>query len=103
MQRTDANTIEEVFPEFTLLHQVSKIVICRHYEPQIHLDAFESAQRFKHAVFDHAQQLRLDRHAHFTDLVEKQRTSVGEKKPSRFCLFGIGEGAFFITEQFRFK
>jgi len=53
------------------------------------------------ALLQHAQQLDLGREVDVADLVEEERSAVGELEPSLLALLGAGEGAFLVAEELR--
>ena len=74
---------------------------CNH--PDVYLGPPHAPERFHNVVFEDTKQLGLSRQAHLSDFIQKQCPSVRQLKASRLALLGIGERAFFISEQFRLE
>ena len=53
-------------------------------------------------VLEHAQQLGLQQRREFADFVEEERAAVGRFEQALLHLLGVGEGAFFVAEEFGF-
>src|SRR4030067_303628 len=53
-------------------------------------------------VLDDAEELCLEVRGHLSDLVEKERSSLGHLKDAPFGRNGARKGALFIPEEFRF-
>jgi SAM-dependent methyltransferase len=69
------------------------------HQARIHADLGAPADAHEFAIFEEAQELCLDVHRHFTDLVEKQRASGGRFHLPTRALVRAGERAAFVPEQ----
>ena len=54
------------------------MTIGRGKESHVDFDLFTTAEPSHRALFNHAQQLRLEQRGHFTNFVEQERSRVGE-------------------------
>ena len=66
-------------------------------------DGHVVADALEDALLQHAQQLDLHGRADVPDLVEEQGAALGDLKAPLACGDRPGEGAFFVSEQFRFE
>ena len=67
------------------------------------MDRLRSADADHDFFFQHAQQLGLAAEAQVADLVQKQRAAGGQLELALAALVGVGEGPFFVAEQFAFE
>ena len=72
-------------------------------DPYVHADVSLAAQSGELAVLQDMEQLRLKRGRHLADLVEKDRSVVGELEFSRFRLQSSAECASLEAEHLRFE
>ncbi len=89
----------EVAAEFSSVHQFLKILIGRRHQSHVHADLLAAAQPKIRHVVQHPQQLDLDLQFQVPNLVQKQRSLVGDLKESRLGGVGAAERAFFVAEQ----
>ena len=67
------------------------------------LDVVGAADPHELALLEHPQQLDLHLERQLADLVEKQRTAVGQLELAELAAGGAGERAAFVTEQLGFE
>jgi hypothetical protein len=73
-------------------------VRCRHHPHVGGLDRL-GAEPLELAVFDRAQDLGLTRRAHVGDLVDEERSAVGQLELAAHAVLRTGEGAAFVAEE----
>ena len=71
----------------------------RHHA-DIDLHAGTAADPLEGVALEDPQKLRLDRRAHFADLVEKQRALMGCFELASLAVGGAGEGSLLVAEEF---
>ena len=69
-------------------------------DPHVDADVLRSADPIDHFLLEHAEQFRLSAGAHVADLIEKQRATIGQFELAGAGLMCVGEGSFFVPEQF---
>ena len=99
VELTDADAVEKVLTKLPLLDQVPELLVGGHQEPEIDLDAFDAPQRLDHVVFQHAQELGLNRVAHLVDFVKKERAAMRQEQAARLGFPGVRERSLLVTEQ----
>src|SRR5262247_3671109 len=99
----DVQTIEEVFAEIAGPDGALKVGVGRGDDPHVDLARLRVAERGEFALLDHAQQSRLGFGRDRADLVEEDRTVVGDLEQPFFGRDGAGERAFRVAEEFRFQ
>ena len=68
-------------------------------QSHVDLDGLQPTDALERSLLQHPQQLGLGLQADVADLVEKQRTAVGQLETSDLVAIGAGEGAFYVAEQ----
>src|SRR5881628_2650234 len=76
-----------------------RLLVATNQEPEIDLDAFDAPQRLDHVVFQHAQELGLNRVAHLVDFVKKERAAMRQEQAARLGFPGVRERSLLVTEQ----
>src|SRR6266542_150527 len=71
-------------------------------DAHVHRDLFRAAEPPHLAVFEHAQQLRLQHHRHLGDLIQEERARVGQLEAAFAFGYRAGEGAALVAEELRF-
>ncbi len=99
----DVEPIIEIQPKALFFDEIREFLVGRRNDSDIDLGAPYASQRFDNMVLEDTQQLGLSREAHLSDFIQKQGPAVRQLKPPRLALLGIGECAFFISEQFRLQ
>ena len=98
----NVQTIEEILSEFSLFHSGrGRSVRCSDH-PDRYRDARAGPNATHLSLLKDAQKLGLDFRCHLGDLVEKQGASVGLLEAADAPLQRIGEGPFFMAEEFAF-
>ena len=93
----------EVFSKCAAVDGVAKIHVRREQRAHVHLAAAACSYGPNLLVFEHAQQLRLHRRAHFADFVEQQRTAIGLDEDAVGGTIRSRERASDVTEQLAFQ
>ena len=101
--RHDADAVIEIRAEIAALHRFFEVLVGRADDAHVNLDRAHAADAFKLAFLQNAQQLRLEGRRDLADLVEKQRAAVRKFETTLAHGDGAGEGAFLMTEEFRFE
>src|SRR4030042_2660012 len=96
----DIESVIKILPESALLHLFSQILIGRSNHPDIHLQGFLSAHPLKAVILQDPKQEDLGGRGNLTNLIEENRPSIGQFKPSDLSPDGPGESTFFMTEEF---
>src|SRR5262249_39680195 len=91
--------VVEIEPERTLLHSLSEIAIGGRDHTHVNLYILGASQAAEALVFQHAQQLRLQLHRKFPDLVEEYGTAARHLQDPQLLRTGVRERALFISEQ----
>ena len=97
------DAVEEVFTENALAHEFAQVLVRRRDDPHVGLDRLDRPERFINPLLQHPQQSDLHGRRDVADLVQKQRTAVGQSKAAEFILPGISKCPRLVTEQFRFQ
>src|SRR5438876_2815070 len=100
VNREKIQTMEQVFPEHSLLHRFREITIRRRYDTNVDLDRLDSSEPFEFHFLKDPQNLRLGARVHIPDLIEKNRALIGEFELSDLALDGSCERALFEAEKF---
>ena len=74
--------IEEILAKRLVADRVLEVAVRGRDDADVDLDGLRAPEAFDDALLKHAQQLDLDLHRQFTDLVEKQRGLVGGFEPA---------------------
>ncbi len=102
--RHDAQTVVQVLAQHPRAQRVLGVAVRGRDEAHVHHRVGPLTAHAPHdAVLDHAQQLRLDRLRHLDQLIQEQRAAVGHFEQAGFVADRAGEGAFHVTEHFRFE
>src|SRR5262249_57132883 len=87
----DVQTVEEVFAEIAGPDGALKVGVGRGDDPHVDLARLRVAERGEFALLDYAQQSRLGFGRDRADLVEEDRTVVGDLEQSFFGRDGAGD------------
>ena len=104
-QRRDADVdhvkpIVKIYAKLTLLNHLLQGSVSGRNEAHIHRNAFRTAYSLDFPLLNGAQQFRLDAGGELVDLVQKQRTLVGQLKLSHFSApAGSRKGPLLIAEK----
>ena len=98
MHRVDA--VVQVFAETAFPHQLLQVHIRGADQADIHRNGLGTAHTHHASVLDHPQQLGLQVQRNIADFVQEQRPAVGLLKLAYMARMGIGEGAFYVAEEF---
>src|SRR3989442_15635140 len=72
IDRHDAQTVEEVGAEISILDLVFQITMGGAHDPNVDSDRFVAPESFNSSLFEGAQQLRLHVRTHIAYLIEEQ-------------------------------
>src|SRR5207253_9910134 len=97
--RYDVDAIEEVFAHLAARDHLFEVAVGRGDHADVHLDQAVPAELFDFALLEHAQQLELHRGRNTFDLVEEQRTDVGELDLARAVMDRTRKRTALVTEQ----
>ena len=94
---------EQVLAEAARRDFFGEVRVGRRDDPDVDVARAGRADALEIAGLEHAQQLRLQVQRDVGDLVEKQRTAVGELETADAVRLGVGEGALDVAEQLAFE
>ena len=96
--------IEQVGAEQTPLHFLFQISVGGYDQPEIQLNTPVAGQPLNGLFLNQLQKLGLNMGRQLADLIQKQRSVVGQLDLTDLAAGGCaGESAFFIAEQFRIQ
>jgi len=99
----DVEAVEEILAELAVANGLAKIDVGGGDDAHVHLNLRDSAQVHEAAVLQDAQDFGLGVHAHGDDLVQEERTSVGDFKEAFLRGYGRGECALDMAEERGFE
>ncbi len=92
--------IVEILSKGALLHKRRQLTPGGRQHTDVHLDRLAAADARDDAVFQHAQEFRLELERHLADFVEENRAALGMLEMSFAHLVGAGERTPLMTEEF---
>src|SRR6266566_690389 len=98
--RDDAQPVVEIGTERTSLNGLLQVPVCRGNDPHVHADGLVTADPLEVALLEHAEQLRLQLQRQIPDLVQEERTPVGELKPPNASSQSARECTLLMSKQF---
>ena len=98
--RENVKPIKQIFPEFSLANNLCKIAVSRGNDPNIDMNGPGASQALKLLLLQHPQQFRLQFERNVSDLVQKERASMGQFESPLFLHERTGERALLVSEQF---
>ena len=98
-QLEGADAKVQVFAELAQRDRAAQVLVGRGDHAQVELDGTLAAEAHQRTFLQHAQQLGLQLHRHFSNLVEKQRPALRLLEQAAVQVQRAGEGALFVTEQ----
>ena len=107
-KRRDANVddiqaIKKVFSESLFFNFFVEVFVSCSQNPHIGVDRTCSAEALELAILQNSQQFHLKCWTDLADLIEKQRSSIGQFKSAFLPAVRAGESSLLISEQFRFE
>src|SRR5437867_855354 len=96
----DGKPEKQVFSKLLLLDEILQISIRCSHHPRIDANGFKSADTFERLLFDHTQNLGLNRKVKLADLVEKHRSLVCQFELSGLSSKGARIRTFLMSKQF---
>ena len=103
MQIHDVDAVEQIGTESSVLNFLFQLAIGGANHAHFDFLVFLRADAAELSVLQKLQQLRLQRHVQFGNLIEKQRATVRHLDAARLHSVGAGEGSFFVAEKFAFE
>ena len=103
LDRYHIEPVEEILTERTIGHHPREIGVRCGDDSYVDLDGVRVADALELTLLQHPQQLRLERGAHRSDLVEEQRALVRLLETSLPCDHRAGERAAHVPEQLRLE
>ena len=95
----DVETIVEIFAETVLGHQLREIGIRCGDDADVDFDHIDGAKPHEFFFLDHAKELGLSVEVDVPDLVQKDRSAVGDFKETTLGSDGAGERALDMAEE----
>src|SRR5689334_22701967 len=89
--------VVKIEPEMTRFALCFQIAIGSSEHAHVERNVFQPTDATKRALFQHAQEFRLQREFELTDFVEQERAAFSLFEQSFLACFRVCEGAFFIT------
>ena len=83
-----------------MLNIVEEIPIGCCYHPYVDLNGFYPADALKFGFLKCSEELHLDFRWNFSDLVQKERASIGQLKTTRFATHGSCKRSLLVAEEF---
>src|SRR5688572_30226359 len=103
LDRNNCQTVVEIFAKRTLFHRVLQFDVSRGHDS--HIDSPRSCitEWCELSLLNNSQQPHLGLRRNVTNLIEENRTAVGNFKQTLFSRYGSGERAARMTEKFRLQ
>ena len=98
----DIQTIVEIQSEFLCLNEIIEVPVRRGEYPDVGVDVLKSADPSEFPFLDQAEDLRLHRIRHISDLVEEHRPALRHFNKPFLRGLCVGERALFVPEQLAF-
>src|SRR5690606_32834884 len=95
----DVEPVVEILAKCPVAHRLAQVAIGRGNDADIHLLRPGGADRLELSFLEDAKQLGLELQRQLADLVEEDRSAVGEGKAPLALLGGAGEGALLVAEE----
>ena len=99
VQLYGVDAVEQVFPELPPGHHLLQVAVGGAEQSHVHVDGLAASHAHDAAALQRREQLGLEGIAQVADLVEKQRTAVGQLKLARLVGLGIGESPLHMAEE----
>lgn len=103
MDGENIEAIKKVAAELATIHQFLKVAVGRGNDSNIHLDWVIGTNSFKGPLLKDPQKFCLDFGGDVSDFIKKKGATIGQFKPPRFVLQGMGEGTSHMAKQFAFQ
>ena len=97
----DVEAVIQVFAKPFQVHHVLQVLVGCGNDPDINGDRVFPAHPVEFIVLQDAEDFGLQGQFHIADFIEEQGASIGQLEFPHFGFYGPGEGAAFVTEQFR--
>ena len=99
LDREDVEAVEQVFAEPAGGDGLGEIEVGGGDDAAVGQDRVGAADPLEAPVLEHAQQLGLHAERHLADLIEEQRTPLGQLEPPFLLAVGAGERPALVTEE----
>ena len=99
----DIQTVIQIITESAVLDHILQMTVGSSDNSHIHMDRFLAAYAVKFLLLQYPQKFDLHFLVHFANFIEEYRAVVSQFKLAQLALYRTREGAFFMTEQFRFQ
>src|SRR4051812_44518790 len=99
--RDDVEAVEQVFAEEAFVDRLAGVAVRRRQHANVNGDFVRRAESANLSVFEHAQELRLQRDGHLRDLVEEERAAVRNLEAAEAARRRARERAALVAEQLR--
>ena len=94
-----AQAIEEIRAEALLPDRLGEVAIGGGDQPDVGLDRLRGADPLELPLLQDAQQLHLELERQLADLVEEERSAVGQLEAAAASPVGAGEGTLLVAEE----
>jgi hypothetical protein len=95
----DVEAKEEIVSELSSLRRDGQVLVRCGDDPDVHRDELIATDTLDDALLQNPQEHDLRFGRKLADLIQKDRSLVGEFKPAKPAPGGAGEGAFLVTKQ----
>ncbi len=96
----DGEAVKEVLAELRRADGAFEVAIGSGDDADIGLDIANTAEAPDDLVIEDAEELGLEKRGQLANFIEEEGAAVGDFKETAFEAAGIGEGAFFVAEEF---
>src|SRR5882757_6408546 len=95
--RKNVEPVEEIVPKRLPGDHLAEIAVGRRNPAHVDLDRPRTPEPLEFLLLQHAKEFRLHLERELPDLVEKQRSTVGQLEAANLLRDGAGEGALFVA------
>src|SRR6516164_1895968 len=92
-------TVVEIATKFVPLHHLLQISVCRSHQPDVDAMRATAPETFELLFLQNSQQLGLQCQRNIANLIQKERSSVGELKAPDFLCGRSGKSSFLMTKE----
>src|ERR1700683_2393984 len=89
----------QIAAEFAIFDHSGQVAMSRCDKPNIHLVSSTTAQAFEFLFLQYAQQFGLQLRRNIADLIQEERTFIGQLEAAKLLRDGSGEGALFVSKK----
>jgi hypothetical protein len=95
--------VKEIGPKATLLDGLLEVPVRGGHTAEVDLNWLVTTHPNDLTFLQHAEKVRLSLQADIADLIQEDRSSLGDLELPFLAVLGAGEGSFFVTEQLAFQ